>query len=265
MSNKKNQLVILVASLVLMLLVGCGEQICSYCGQSKQCGEYDILGTKRYICEDCLGSTAMSLSGNVIGEYESPLVDPLLYLPTTPVYDEVEQPDSSVSGNYSDMGVLDDYKGDSASSNQASDSNPTSSVGAAGRDKDSMVTASATVLSGSNYFLTPDTDNKDKYYIYNGGDVTGLSVTFSKGNNGNGKALVAMKQGASDQDFANVCICLNQAFLISNDYTNDGVDVFNNARDHGNYRKNDCKFYYMDGLDSSTNNGAIATYEINID
>ncbi len=255
---KKNYLYIFLLSLIyVMLFTGCGEQTCSYCGESKQCGEYDILGTTRYICEDCLGDRGMSLSGNVIGEYESPLVDPSLYLP----YEAVVQ-DEAIEGISIEGTVSDNYASvvpGSESMNAVSDNNTAES--SSSKNKDNLISSVASNLSAVNFLIQPDDDVKDKYHIYKDGNVTGISISFSGDNKGT-KVYIAMKNGASDQNFADICIYTGLACLGSADYDNYGVAVFNSARDHGNYTKDNCRFYYMDGLNASTNDGAIATYEI---
>ncbi len=261
---KNNRFCIFLLSLIyMMLLSGCGEQICSYCGESKQCGEYDILGTTRYICEDCLGDRGMSLSGNVIGEYESPLVDPSLYLPYNVIVEDGPAVETVSDNNVSvvipdseSMNGVSDNQSQDTSGNVESNSSSNTSYG-----KENLVSTVASNLSAVNFLLQPDDDVKDKYHIYKDGNVTGISISFSGESNGT-KVGIAMKNGASDQNFADICIYTGLACLGSADYDNYGVAVFNSARDHGNYTKDNCRFYYMDELDASTNDGAIATYEI---
>lgn len=199
---KKNYLYIFLLSLIyVMLLTGCGEQTCSYCGESKQCGEYDILGTTRYICDDCLGDRGMSLSGNVIGEYESPLVDPSLYLP----YETVVQ-DEAIEGISIEGTVSDNYASvvpGSESMNAVSDNNAAES--SSSKNKDNLISSVASNLSAVNFLIQPDDDVKDKYHIYKDGNVTGISISFSGDNKGT-KVYIAMKNGASDQNFADICI-----------------------------------------------------------
>ena len=54
-----------------LLLGGCGMQECSFCGQKRFCKEFDLLGTTRYICDDCLHNPALAVSGNVTREYSA--------------------------------------------------------------------------------------------------------------------------------------------------------------------------------------------------
>ena len=70
---------LLIAIAYCFILTACQEQICSYCGEEKVCQDYDVLGTTRHICEDCIDNPAISTSGNVILDYASEYVDPSLY------------------------------------------------------------------------------------------------------------------------------------------------------------------------------------------
>jgi len=263
---RKNSFKIILISMVLlycMILTGCEKQICSYCGQEKECDEYDILGTKRYICRDCLGDTAMSLSGNVIVDYESDLIDPALYLPASSVSDDT----AFVAG---DLGsVSDNNEAVSAEDVLAMDIPPakeekedTSGAGDNNHlSKDELVSAVAASLSSYNYFIQPDGDNNDKYSIYLGGDDAKIVVVFSS-NQGAGSVIVSMLEGASLDDFTNVCISMNLAVLEGDNRDQDSNNIFNNAKSYGNYSSDGCKFYYMDGLNSADNDGVVATYEI---
>ena len=55
--------------MLLLLTTGCGKVVCSYCGESKFCDEYDINGTTRYICKDCLADPNIGIYGNVVRDY----------------------------------------------------------------------------------------------------------------------------------------------------------------------------------------------------
>lgn len=258
--NIKNRiLTILMAVLCMAFLYGCDEQICSYCGEEKECDTFDILGTPRYICKDCLGNPAMSLSGNVIIEYESELVDPELYH----MSGSVSSDDAYIAGDYRDEESV------SASEilatpelpPQTSEPVSSSALPASGADKDEIVGLMAAALSSYNYYIQPDNDSNNQYHVFFGSDNANIDIEFS-GNGNSTKAKVSMMEGAREDDFSNVCININLAFLKSEDYENLGFAVFNNAKDYGNYNKNGCKFYYLDGLDPASNDGAVATYEV---
>lgn len=109
-------------------LCGCGEQVCSYCGEEKQCHEYDILGTTRYICEECLNNPAASIiSGNVIQEYS----------------------DLPVSGNL--VLVTDYFQSTDVSNNAVTDDNINSNIGSSDNNNASGDNASGNeVANGDN-------------------------------------------------------------------------------------------------------------------
>ncbi|MGN0345797.1 MAG: hypothetical protein ACI4DU_00760 [Lachnospiraceae bacterium] len=138
-------ILVLVSSSVLY---GCGEQVCSYCGEEKQCHEYDILGTTRFICEDCLNNPAASIiSGNVIQEYSDLPVSGNLVLVTD--YFQSTDVTTSEETNHSDENL--------SESNEITGNNNTSGDHAAGSDD----------VSGDNFF---DSDNGSGDTISSGSD-----------------------------------------------------------------------------------------------
>lgn len=265
MRQMRNKLLLLtIVLLQCILMAGCEKQICSYCGEEKECDEYDILGTKRYICSDCLGSTAMSLSGNVIVEYESDLIDPAQYLPSTSVSDN----DTFVAG---DLGQVSDNSSEGITAedilsmdipSNTNEEKEQSSPSSSSKGKDEIVGNAAALLSSYNYYIQPDTDNPDAYHIYYGSDDAKIIVEFIESSTGVASATIRLLEGAKEEDFTNVCINMNLAFLGSADYEQDGKGVYNSAQSYGNYSNGGCKFYYMDGLEAADNDGATATYEI---
>ena len=264
-----NILLLIFTLAYCIVLTGCEKQICSYCGEEKECDEYDILGTKRYICGDCLGDMNMSLSGNVIIDYESSLVDPALYLPGG----SVSEDEAFVAGNLGsvsdnsqitseDILSIPDMAETTSSDNLRSESAVDSGSSDSRLDKDAIVGAVASMLSGYNYYIQPDEDNKDVYHIYFGSEDAKVVASFSTTSSGNTSVIVSMLEGALDDDFSNVCINMNLAFLGSTEYEQDGFNIYNNAKNYGNYSSGGCKFYYLDGLVPADNDGVVATYEI---
>lgn len=95
--------------MLLILTTGCGKEVCSYCGESRFCDEYDINGTTRYICKDCLNDPNIGIYGNVVRDYselyengtlEYPENSPMLAQysrETGVVYPEGEEPEEEVS------------------------------------------------------------------------------------------------------------------------------------------------------------------------
>ncbi len=108
---KKSDFVLklLIPFLFLLLTTGCGKVVCSYCGESRFCEEYDINGTTRYICKDCLRDPNIGIYGNVVRDYselyengtlEYPENSPMLAQysrETGVVYPEGEEPEEEVS------------------------------------------------------------------------------------------------------------------------------------------------------------------------
>lgn len=100
---------LLISVLFLLLTTGCGKVVCSYCGESRFCEEYDINGTTRYICKDCLMDPNIGIYGNVVRDYselyengtlEYPENSPMLAQysrETGVVYPEGEEPEEEIS------------------------------------------------------------------------------------------------------------------------------------------------------------------------
>ncbi|MCR4937460.1 MAG: hypothetical protein K5987_04805 [Lachnospiraceae bacterium] len=65
----------------IMLLTACGETTCDFCGESKVCEEFDIMGTTRHICRDCLENSAGAVSQNVARQYAALYEDGTLEYP----------------------------------------------------------------------------------------------------------------------------------------------------------------------------------------
>ncbi len=72
---------ILALLLCIAGLTACGETTCDFCGESKICEEFDIMGTTRHICRDCLENSAGAVSQNVARQYASLYEDGTLEYP----------------------------------------------------------------------------------------------------------------------------------------------------------------------------------------
>ena len=100
---------LLISVLLLLLTAGCGKVVCSYCGESRFCDEYDINGTTRYICKDCLTDPNIGIYGNVVRDYSELYENGTLEYPegspmraqysreTGVVYPTGEEPEEEVS------------------------------------------------------------------------------------------------------------------------------------------------------------------------
>jgi len=99
--TEKNCFLLLCIFLCGILLTGCGPQECSFCGQKRFCKEFDLLGTTRYICEDCLHDPSIAVSGNVAREYSALYEDGTLEYPeNSPLREQplVMEPEEEATG-----------------------------------------------------------------------------------------------------------------------------------------------------------------------
>ena len=92
-------IIALSASLLTLLLCACGETTCDFCGQQKVCREFDVMGTTRHICNDCLNNTASAVSGNVARQYAELFENGTLEYPAdSPLADHSEDEQSEGEG-----------------------------------------------------------------------------------------------------------------------------------------------------------------------
>ena len=274
--NNRLQHIVLILGIALTF-TACGKDICSYCGEEKFCEEYDVLGTKRNICDDCFGNVESSLSGNVIMSYASDLVDRELYYGGTPSesFNGIAGTESALLDTASNNGIYNAGTYDGFASD-ISDVLPIDTTGSGtltntttpvtegpATDKDSIVSAAAASLAAYDYYIQP-TEEDNQYTIFRGSNDANITLDFST--NGNGTVLVISKlEGSSDDDFANVCINCSMAFLGSDDYENKGYNVYESAKSGGNYFLDNCRFLYIEHSDIEINDGiAPITYEISI-
>ena len=261
----------------VLSLSGCGEkQICDYCLEEKHCEEYNILGTIRYICDECLNNPARCISGNVLLSYESELVDPSLYIVSINTVEEAPV----VSGNSTEfVPISSDVAENFSVSDNAPESIPSqpevtesvpeaapadtqsttltsnANVNINSQGKDAVIGNIQDQLSSQGYYLKANDDNDTPFTLYNGNTATSITFDFTGSNNTTTKLTASMAAGGSDVDFLNTCICSALGFLGSSDYYGEGADIYNNIVDHGNYSYNGCKFYYIESSDNEISEG----------
>ena len=251
-------------------LYGCGEQVCSYCGEEKQCHEYDILGTTRYICDECLNNPAASIiSGNVIQEYSDlPVSGNLVlvtdYFQTTDVSNNAVT-DDNINSNI-DSSDNNNASGDNASGNEAANGDNTS--GSEDQDPSQPVASYNSVMGKLNEIyvssglqLVPDDNSNTTFGLYNGGTYLGIKFAFS--NTGSTPPSLSVQNfgNASASDYSAACINAILAFYGSDDYDGVGYDTYTRAQEHGNYSTNGLHFYYTNYGTAQDGNPAV-TFDI---
>lgn len=284
-----------------LLLSGCGEQICAYCGDEKHCTEYDILGTTRYICDDCLNNPASNiLSGSVIQEYAAEPISVSDNIPLSTDYftaenvpsetisvetappdnlssekdssNELTNPGDSANDTTTDNSDLSgsQLSSESETSDTANQTNSTSNTGNVNNtstnyhpDYNSIIAALNNTYVSAGLQLVPENDSNSTFGIYNGGSPTGVRYVFTNATSNAPSLSVQSYAGASSSNYSTACINAILAYLGSDDYNGLGYEIYNSASEYGNYSHQNCHFYFFDY--SSTNPGndsPIMSFEI---
>lgn len=249
--RRKNILYLLTSLLLCLLLTACNETTCAYCGKSKQCKEYNILGTKRNICKDCINNPAAMSSNSVINEYQAEPIEPGLI--STPSDNETKPTDDQsilINNNTPPAANSNSASNNSSSSNNnlANNSNPTNSS----ISKDAVINSLAAKLANYSLQISPDASDKTLYNLYNinGNDIAiDLIVTTDSDKI---KLTLNKYPPASDSDMVVVCINSILASINSSDYDGLGRSIYDNAVSYGNYSANGCSFYYSNNNSSNS-------------
>lgn len=296
MSTTSNPAVYLIClfTLTITLLTGCGEQECSYCGELKNGEEYDILGTTRFICTDCLNNPAAHiLSGSVINEYASrPItesdniiiasdyfstpVDPMAngdyrsddFENISTNNDDFINEDFHDEENYVDANdSFDDQQANyeevaSEVPNESSSTDYDASIGLGPRDYNTIMATLNSVYVSAGMQLVPQNGDNTVFNITNAGSDLGIQFVFTNGNNGYLALSIQAYKEANASDYTTACINAILAYTGSNDYNGLGYDIYNNATNNGNYAYANCHFYSTPLNDSDAPNAPVSSFDI---
>jgi len=239
-------------------LCACGKQVCDYCGEEKNCTEYNILGTTRMICDDCLGNPSNATSGNVLREYSQLYEDGVLTYPKVASDNEVASENTAASetsvvseDNLSEENI-------SASVNAA-----TAAPTASAMSMDSFRQSLSETFSIQGFTLLPVDETNHEYVLYEGNTDLGIHFILSSSQNLKPALVVEKYASASSSDYTSVCISCALLFLNSTDYDTLGYSIYNNACQYGNYTYDGVRFLYMENSDSEVADGLPAvTFDI---
>ena len=242
-----------------IILSGCKKQVCDYCGKEKYCTKYDIVGTSRYICDDCINNPN-SASNNVLSGYMAEPLDPAL----------LGKQDSASEDSASENTDNPEADGSLAdSSNQdltASDNNsevPQVTSEYETYSKNDIVNSFSALLSEYNIEPEASEDDKNIYEVKDNNGSTIIKFTFSKSDSGLLTLTVDRYTADCGSDYVSSCICASLAFLGTADYDGTGYTIYNSAVAHGNYTYDNCRFYYLENSDSGNSSDTpYASYEI---
>ena len=281
MREKLSHRIIMAAlvSLLVFLLCACGETTCDFCGQQKVCKEFDIMGTTRHICNDCLNNTASAVSGNVARQYAELFENGTLEYPenspladhsdeqqeeeakdntdeTVPV--EISSPDEDTSDNAEQSELPED------SSQPDDNAEPTEDtpVDTSGLSNEALISDLNRKLQADSMILYADANDVNIYHLYENGGDTGIVFTVSPGTSGD-KISICQYSPDSSQSYVKAVIRSILTYIDSNDYEGLGHDIYNGTIQNGSYSQSGINFYSAIGTAEDIEKGLpSSTFEI---
>lgn len=249
----------------ILILSGCGKVACSYCGEEKFCEEYNILDTTRYICQDCANDPNVTLSSNVVSEYQAaPLDDSFFGIGSDRNKKETSDDNEANADSSAEESSTSDYYDSSENNeNNTLESIPETQTSANSNSvgKDEILSRLAPLMSSTNLLLAPGANANEYSVSQSTGDNTDVTIQFNTDSNGK-CSLVITKQGKNNiAPFTNSCINASLAFIDSTDYSQTGYEIYNNTCQHDTYTKYGCIFTYKDN-ENASGSDAFATYTI---
>ena len=262
-------------SLLTLLLCACGKTTCDFCGQQKVCKEFDVMGTTRHICNDCLNNTASAVSGNVARQYaelfengtleypaDSPLADHSEdeqtegeETPETPEPVEVYTPvdDSSDDQNTDETDVAPD---------ESAEPTEDTAVDTSGLTNEALISDLNRKLQADSMILYADANDVNIYHLYENGADTGIVFTVSPGTSGD-KLSICQYSPDSSQAYVKAVIRSILTYVDSNDYDGLGHDIYNGTIQNGSYSQSGINFYSSIGTADEIERGLpSSTFEI---
>ena len=262
---------LLISVLFLVLTTGCGKVVCSYCGETKFCDEYDINGTTRYICKDCLNDPNIGIYGNVVRDYSELYENGTLEYPegspmraqysretgvVYPTGEDAEEEDNTEaeinrilseetphvevpvyippSPSPADGGNTDrEPPADTTDTNDQTVTAPTAAAGRAALSGEALLSALGDSVAKSGYSLnTSGTDGE--YIISKDGNDMNIRLKIIPSAAGD-TACVEMLPEGSPSDYVKSVIRSILTYVGSDDYDGLGHDIYNNTIQQGSY------------------------------
>ena len=280
MREKKSHRIItaVLVSLMVFVLCACGETTCDFCGQQKVCKEFDVMGTTRHICNDCLNNTASAVSGNVARQYaelfengtleypaDSPLADHSEDettegedTPETPTPVEVYTPaDDTTDNNEQNTEPEDTAQPDDNA--QPTEDTPADT---SGLSNEALISDLNRKLQADSMILYADANDVNIYHLYENGGDTGIVFTVSPGTSGD-KISICQYSPDSSQSYVKAVIRSILTYVDSNDYDGLGHDIYNGTIQNGSYSQSGINFYSSIGTADEIEKGLpSSTFEI---
>ena len=265
-------------SLMVLVLCACGETTCDFCGQQKVCKEFDIMGTTRHICNDCLNNTASAVSGNVARQYaelfengtleypaDSPLADHSEdetaesgESPETPTPVEVYTPADDTSDNNEQNTEPED----AAQPDDNAEPTEDTPADTSGLSNEALISDLNRKLQADSMILYADANDVNIYHLYENGGDTGIVFTVSPGTSGD-KISICQYSPDSSQSYVKAVIRSILTYVDSNDYDGLGHDIYNGTIQNGSYSQSGINFYSSIGTADEIEKGLpSSTFEI---
>ncbi len=273
-------IIALSASLLTLLLCACGETTCDFCGQQKVCREFDVMGTTRHICNDCLNNTASAVSGNVARQYAELFENGTLEYPAdSPLADHSEDEQSEGEGGENiempepvevytpvdDSSVDNEQDTEPAETDQPEDNaEPTEDtpVDTSGLANEALISDLNRKLQADSMILYADSNDVNIYHLYENGGDTGIVFTVSPGTSGD-KLSICQYSPDSSQSYVKAVIRSILTYVDSNDYDGLGHDIYNGTIQNGSYSQSGINFYSSIGTADEIEKGLpSSTFEI---
>lgn len=273
-------IIALSASLLTLLLCACGETTCDFCGQQKVCREFDVMGTTRHICNDCLNNTASAVSGNVARQYAELFENGTLEYPAdSPLADHSEDEQSEGEGGENiempepvevytpvdDSSVDNEQDTEPAETDQPVDNaEPTEDtpVDTSGLANEALISDLNRKLQADSMILYADANDVNIYHLYENGGDTGIVFTVSPGTSGD-KLSICQYSPDSSQSYVKAVIRSILTYVDSNDYDGLGHDIYNGTIQNGSYSQSGINFYSSIGTADEIEKGLpSSTFEI---
>ena len=271
-------IMLLAVSLMSLLLCACGKTTCDFCGQQKVCKEFDVMGTTRHICNDCLNNTASAVSGNVARQYAELFENGTLEYPAdSPLADhsEDEQAEGEESpamptpvevytpvDDSSDSSGQDTEPEDAGQPEDSAEPAEDTPVDTSGLANEALISDLNRKLQADSMILYADANDVNIYHLYENGSDTGIVFTVSPVTSGD-KISICQYSPDSSQSYVKAVIRSILTYVDSNDYDGLGHDIYNGTIQNGTYSQSGINFYSSIGTADEIERGLPSnTFEI---
>lgn len=239
--------------LCALTLSACGPTPCDFCGKTRFCKEFDIVGVTRHICNNCLNDPRVAVSGNMVRFYSEMYENGSLEYPAdSPLNPDYGKPTEEPSGtptvlpSYSDISVVLPEGNNNAltpASATPAPGAPSSAAPAGGSlSGEELVSSLNRSLSADNMSLTPVAGKPGEYTLMSGNADTGIRFKTTAGTADRDKLVIEQGENASSSDYVKSAIRSILTYMNSDDYDGLGHDIYNGAIQSGSFIYNGTTF-----------------------